>query len=111
MLFVFCLAFVSPDKFAAFDQPYGRNVPTQSGVDTSPFVQPERFAQLELKAPKPTKEEMEHMEAPKVMTPLQSVQVNEGSPVLLQATVAGKPTPNVREIIINSSHSYVLLYS
>ncbi len=65
-------------------------------MDTSPFVQPERFAQLELKAPIPTKEDMEQMEAPKVITPLQSVQVNEGSPVLLQATIVGKPRPNVR---------------
>ncbi|CAF5046076.1 unnamed protein product, partial [Rotaria sp. Silwood1] len=87
-------AFVSPEKFAAFDLPYTRHVPLQSGVDTTPFVQPERFTQLELKAPAPTKEEMEHMEAPKIVTPLQSVQVNEGSPVLLQATIVGKPRPN-----------------
>ncbi len=39
---------------------------------------------------------MEQMEAPKVTIPLQSVQVNEGSPVLLQATIIGKPRPNVR---------------
>jgi hypothetical protein len=90
------LAFVSPEKFAAFDQPYGRNVPTQSGVDVTPFVQPERFAQLEVPAPVPKKEDMEQMQAPEVVTPLQSVQVNEGSPVLLQAKVVGKPTPNVR---------------
>ena len=59
-------------------------------------MQPERFAQLELKAPAPTKEDMEQMEAPRVTKPLQTVQVNEGSPVLLQATVIGKPTPSVR---------------
>lgn len=92
---IFVLAFVSPDKFAAFDQPHGQNVPTQSGVDVTPFVQPERFPQLEIKAPIPTKEDLEQMEAPQVITPLQSVQVNEGSPVLLQATVVGKPRPNV----------------
>lgn len=67
-------------------------------MDTSPFVQPERFAQLELKAPAPTKEEMEQMEAPRVTKPLESAQVNEGSPILLQATVVGKPRPNVRSI-------------
>ena len=93
-----CLAFVPPEKFAAFDMPNTRNIPTQSGVDTSPFVQPERFNQLEVKAPAPTKEEMEQMEAPRVTKPLQSVQVNEGTPVLLQATVVGKPRPNVRLI-------------
>jgi hypothetical protein len=59
-------------------------------------VQPERFAQLELKAPPPTKEDMQQLEAPKVIVPLQSTQINEGSPVLLHATVVGKPTPNVR---------------
>ena len=65
-------------------------------IDTRPFVQPERFAPLELKAPVPKKEDLDQMEAPKVIVPLQPVQVNEGSPVLLQATIVGKPTPNVR---------------
>jgi hypothetical protein len=51
---------------------------------------------LELKAPLPKKEDLQQMEAPKFIVPLQSVQVNEGSPVLLQATIVGKPTPNVR---------------
>jgi hypothetical protein len=36
------------------------------------------------------------MEAPKVIVPLESVKVPEGSPVLLKATITGKPTPNVR---------------
>ena len=61
----------------------------------TPFVQPERFAPLEIKAPLPTKQDMKQMEPPKVITPLQSLQTNEGSPVLLQATIIGKPTPNV----------------
>ncbi|CAF4170670.1 unnamed protein product, partial [Rotaria sordida] len=65
-----------------------------ASIDTRPFVQPEHFAQLELKAPPPTKEDMKQMEAPKVVVPLKGVQVNEGSPVLLQATIVGKPTPN-----------------
>ncbi|CAF4531680.1 unnamed protein product, partial [Rotaria magnacalcarata] len=59
-------AFVSPEKFAAFDQPFGLHAPLQSGVDTTPFVEPERFAQLEVKAPVPTKEDLEHMEPPRV---------------------------------------------
>ncbi|CAF4689160.1 unnamed protein product, partial [Rotaria sp. Silwood2] len=65
-----------------------------ASIDTRPFVQPERFAQLELQAPAPTKEDMEHMEAPKVIVPLKPVQVHEGAPVLLQAKIVGKPTPN-----------------
>ena len=66
-----------------------------ASIDTRPFVQPERFAPLEVKAPLPTKQDIKQMEPPKVITPLQSLQTNEGSPVLLQATIIGKPTPNV----------------
>ena len=55
---------------------------------------------------------MQQMEAPKVITPLQSVQVNEGSPVLLQATIVGKPRPNVRlyfrEIKVSSVVSFLV---
>ena len=69
--------------------------PTTS-IDTRPFVQPEQFANLELKAPVPTKEEMDNMEPPKVIVPLKSVLLKEGAPVLLQATITGRPTPNVR---------------
>jgi len=36
------------------------------------------------------------MEAPKVLKPLENEQVNEGTPVLLQATIVGKPTPKVK---------------
>ena len=71
-----------------------------ASVDTRPFIQPEQFAPLELKAPVPTKEDMDHMEAPKVIVPLESVQVPEGLPVLLQATITGKPRPNVRLSLI-----------
>jgi hypothetical protein len=39
---------------------------------------------------------MQQKQPPKVVVPLESVQANEGSPVLLQATVVGKPTPTVR---------------
>jgi len=65
-------------------------------IDTRPFVQPEHFAPLEVKAPAPKKEDMQQMEAPKVTVPLQSEEVKEGAPVLLRATIVGKPTPNVR---------------
>lgn len=91
--------------------PNSRNIPTQSGVDTSPFVQPERFTQLEVKAPAPTKEDMEQMEAPRVTKPLQSVQVNDGSPVLLQATVVGKPRPNVRLFDFDQNNFHIPFFS
>ncbi len=67
-----------------------------ASIDTRPFVQPEHFAPLEVKAPAPKKEDLEKMQPPKVIIPLQSEQVKEGTPVLLQATIIGKPTPNVR---------------
>jgi hypothetical protein len=49
-----------------------------------------------VKAPVPKKEDMEKMQPPKVIVPLQNTQVKEGAPVLLQSTIIGKPTPNVR---------------
>jgi hypothetical protein len=51
---------------------------------------------LEVKAPVPTKEDMKQMQPPKVTVPLDNTQVEEGVPVLLRATIVGKPTPNVR---------------
>ena len=49
-----------------------------------------------MKAPIPTKEDMKQMQPPKVVVPLQNEEVKEGAPVLLKATITGKPTPNVR---------------
>jgi hypothetical protein len=54
---------------------------------------------LEVKAPVPTKEDMKQMQPPKVTVPLDNTQVEEGVPVLLRATIVGKPTPNVRLIV------------
>jgi hypothetical protein len=39
---------------------------------------------------------MTQMQPPKVIVPLPNEQVKVGSPVLLQATITGKPTPSVR---------------
>jgi hypothetical protein len=50
------------------------------------------------------------MEAPKVTKPLQTVQVNEGSPVLLQATIVGKPTPNVRLFTIHREYTPITYF-
>lgn len=35
------------------------------------------------------------MEPPQVIVPLENIQLNEGSPVLLQSTIVGKPRPDV----------------
>ena len=37
------------------------------------------------------------MQPPKVIIPLQSAEVTVGTPVLLKATIIGKPTPTVRD--------------
>ncbi len=65
---------------------------TQKG----PSAQPEQFGPLEVKAPPPTKGDLEKMEPPKVIVPLENEKVKKGSPVLLKATITGKPTPDVR---------------
>ena len=64
-------------------------------IDTRPFIQPDRFAPLEVLAPVPKKEDLEEMQPPKVIVPLQNDQIKEGAPVLLEATIVGKPTPTV----------------
>jgi hypothetical protein len=72
------------------------NIQPTPSIDTRPFIQPEHFAPLEVKAPIPKKEDLEQMQPPKVIVPLQNEQIKEGAPVLLEATIVGKPTPNVR---------------
>ncbi len=67
-----------------------------SSTGKGPSTQPEKFAPLEVKAPVPKKEEMTQMQPPKVIVPLPNEKVKIGSPVLLRATIIGKPTPSVR---------------
>lgn len=61
----------------------------------APSAQPEQFGPLEVKAPLPKKEDLEQMQPPKVIVPLENEKVKKGSPVLLKATIVGKPTPTV----------------
>lgn len=60
-----------------------------------PGAQPEQTGPLEVKAPQPKKEDLDKMEPPKVIVPLENEKVKKGSPVLLKATITGKPTPTV----------------
>ena len=60
-----------------------------------PGALPEQFGPLEVKAPPPKKEDLDKMEPPKVIVPLEHEKVKKGSPVLLKATIIGKPTPDV----------------
>ncbi|CAF1576827.1 unnamed protein product, partial [Adineta steineri] len=62
---------------------------------TSPDTLPSATPQpVEVKAPVPTKEEMQQVQPPKVVVPLENVEATKGSPVLLRATIVGTPTPN-----------------
>ena len=63
---------------------------------TTAAQQPNQLGPLEVKAPPPTKEDMQQVQPPKVVVPLENTEVTEGSPVLLKATIAGKPVPTVR---------------
>lgn len=77
------------------------NIRPTTSIDTRPFVQPDKFANLEVKAPPPTKEDMDKMEPPKVIVPMEDSQLKEGSPALLQAKIVGRPTPDVSSRLIS----------
>ncbi|CAF4299945.1 unnamed protein product, partial [Adineta steineri] len=62
-----------------------------SSPDALPSATPKP---VEVKAPVPTKQEMQQVQPPKVIVPLENVEAIKGSPVLLRATIAGTPTPN-----------------
>ncbi len=66
------------------------------GPATSTGQQPNQSGPLEIKAPPPTKEDMQQKQPPKVVVPLENAEVTEGLPVLLKATIVGKPVPTVR---------------
>ena len=72
-----------------------------SNADIQDFQQPKP---LQVTAPQPTQQDMQQPQAPKVVKPLENVQAPKGSPVLLRATIVGKPTPTVS---IFSYMSYV----
>lgn len=74
-------------------------------VKKAPGAQPEQTGPLEVKAPQPKKEDLEQMQPPKVIVPLEKEKVKKGSPVLLKATITGKPTPKVRYIYVLASSS------
>jgi len=57
-------------------------------------IKPEEITPVEVKAPPPTPTDLQKMEPPKVIVPLEEKTVKEGLPVLLKATITGKPTPD-----------------
>jgi hypothetical protein len=87
-----------PDRFAVFDQiqPHRKPLNDFGGVDETPLVSMEKIRLLEIpsKVAKPTDIE-EKLEAPTVLAPLQQIDAQEGSPVVLTAKISGTPMPNV----------------
>jgi len=87
-----------PDRFAVFDQiqPHRKPLNDFGGVDETPLVSMEKIRLLEIpsKVAKPTDIE-EKSEVPIVLAPLQPIDTQEGSPVVLTAKISGTPMPNV----------------
>jgi hypothetical protein len=87
-----------PDRFAVFDQiqPHRKPLNDFGGVDETPLVSMEKIRLLEIpsKVAKPTDIE-EKSEVPIVLAPLQPIDAQEGSPVVLTAKISGTPMPNV----------------
>jgi hypothetical protein len=88
-----------PDRFAVFDQiqPHRKPLNDFGGVDETPLVSMEKIRLLEIPskvAKQPTDVE-EKSEAPIVLAPLQPIDTQEGSPVVLTAKMSGTPMPNV----------------
>lgn len=90
-----------PDRFAVFDQiqPNRRPLNEFSGVDETPLVSMEKIRLLEIPShvPQQPNEVEETQAAPVVLAPLQPIDAQEGTPVVLAAKIAGTPMPNVCE--------------
>jgi hypothetical protein len=96
-------SFVSqPDRFAVFDQiqPHRRPLNDFGGVDETPLVSMEKIRLLEIpsNAMKQPYDVEEKTQAPTVLTPLQPINAQEGTPVVLTAKINGSPMPNVSKI-------------
>ena len=94
-------SFISqPDRFAAFDrvQPNRRPINDFGGVDETPLINLEKIRLLEIPSKAFKKpEEDEKVQAPTIITPLQSIDAQEGHPIVLAAKIDGTPMPNVSD--------------
>ena len=88
-----------PDRFAVFDQIQPNRKPLNDfgGVDETSLVSMEKIRLLEIpsKVPRQPTEVEEKSEAPTVLAPLQPLDAQEGTPVVLTAKISGTPMPNV----------------
>ena len=87
-----------PDRFAVFEQVQpNRKLNDFGGVDETPLVSMEKIRLLEIPSKVSRTDEIdEKSEAPVVLTPLQPIDAQEGSPIVLTAKITGTPMPNVR---------------
>jgi hypothetical protein len=98
-----------PDRFTVFDQVQPNRRPGNDfgGVDETPLVGLDKIRLLEIpsKSSRPDEAE-ETLRAPIVLAPLQPIDTQEGTPVVLTAKIDGTPMPNVGFtcICIASSH-------
>lgn len=104
-----------PDRFAVFDQihPNRRPLNEVAGVDETPLISMEKIRLLEIpsKASYRPDEADEKAEAPIVLAPLQPIDTQEGTPIVLTAKITGAPVPNVRTSHQTSIIRLFLLYS
>ena len=109
-------SFVSqPDRFAVFDQiqPNRRPLNDFGGVDETPLVGMEKIRLLEIPSKKgqPSDAVEEVSRAPTVVTPLQAVDAQEGTPIVLTAKIDGSPRPTVSSLRSRSLANGSLLRS
>jgi hypothetical protein len=73
-------------------------------IDQTPMVNPDAFRYLEypksITRPSETDDDYENLQPPKVIVPLQDLQLNEGEAVLLMCKIIGKPNPKVKYFYI-----------
>lgn len=73
-------------------------------IDQTPMVNPDAFKFLEnppLRKALDIDEENENLQPPRVIVPLQDLQLKEGEPVFLICKIDGKPKPKVCGILLN----------
>jgi hypothetical protein len=67
----------------------------ESGVDTTPIVNPIAFRYLEKHAPHAREDAPEPKSPPKVVVPLRDLNLQEGQAILLACKIIGLPRPKV----------------
>lgn len=82
-------------------------------IDQTPMVNPEAFRYLEqpvARKPLDVDDDSENLMPPKVIVPLQDLQLKEGEPVFLICKIDGKPKPKVFLVYILPSCLLVILF-